>query len=845
MFKKMINRMGSVLGLNPGRDAPEPVYRILSDGLAVTATKAEAWFVLGTSNTDLMSDEELDRELDLVVKGVGAVVKDTWCHLKIMWTVHTGADYTASMEGYYSAGNWQEWLALRAAHIDMMAPPRRVLLLGVTLTDEVNHDTTALEQLAAPVTGVEQHRVSRNDYAVYSGRLSKLARQLGSTRLRARPAPVETIAWAISREGYGYETPVPESGIVAGATLKELTRGRIVPYPDHLAVYDRTGAIASYRQIMPVPVVPQELEVPGDGNWLHTLGEATRITDDGDEVPVLAEASVRFKVLSRRESLKLAEDARTQAKEQRYSAAKHSAGEPAIEILESEEIAEGLKPEIRRDGTIFVRYHPRLIVNGRDLDELRANADTITSYYADRGITVVPGADEQRELWLETLPGDQLRVEDLGQISDGYGFFNSLFWGGSTLGVNRGPSIGQITGHTSGLARIDMNFAKRGLPTSVGIFGNSGQGKTTLMELLCLEVGFAGGWAMMWDWKGDTKGMVNVARHFQIPSALMRFGPEHAGAVDLFRALPIAEAPLQVARQLALLAPSKHKDYAETAALAATNEVAKSPEPSTWKVIQLLVNHEEPTFRELGRALVEMSETSIGRVLLAEPSGKSLLTSDPGIWVLQMPGMTPPSSNLAPEQWDITQRLSLAAQRAVTTYGLHVSSSQKLRALQKLIAIPELHFVLRTADGVDFIETTARTGRAFGTGLLMDSQDITGVESVPGIAEQLVSVFGFKLTTSTQQDSQATFLGMDANEWTRDIIGSLGPSINNEFDRNDTSEDDTVSTLKGDCFYRDTTDQLAHIKVDLPAPWIQAMLDTAPKEEQPDDEENSDEGAAA
>lgn len=840
MFKKIANRVGGVLGLNPGREAPEPVYRVLSDGLLITATKAEAWFTLGTSNTDLMSDEELDRELDLVVKNVGTVVKDTWCHLKIMWTVHTGADYEASMQGYYSVGDWQRWLAMRSEHIDRMAPPKRVLMLGVTLTDDVTHDTTALEQLAAPVTGVEQHRVSRSDYAVYTGRASKLARQLGATRLSARPAPVETIAWAISREQYGFQTPVPESGIVMGASLKELTAGRVAPYPDHLAIYDRSGDIASYRQILPVPGIPQELEVPGDGNWLHTLGEATRITDAGDEVPVLAEASVRFKVLSRTESLKLAEEARTQAKEQRISAAKHAAGEPAIEILESEEIAEGLKKEITRDGALFVRYHPRLIVNGTTLEELRANADTITSYYSDRGITAVSGSDEQRELWLETLPGDQIRVDDLGHISDGYGFFNSLFWGGSTLGVNTGPCIGQITGHTSGLARIDLGFAKRGLPTTVGIFGNSGQGKTTLMELLALETGFAGGWSLLWDWKGDTKGLVDVAREFGIPSALMRFGPEHAGAVDLFRALPPEGAPLAVARQLHLLASAVHKRIAETAALAAANEVAKSADPSTWKVIQLLAHHEDPEYRAFGSALLEMSETGIGRVLLAEPIGESLLTADPGIWVLQMPGMNQPKRDTPEEHWDIDQRLSLAALRAVTTYGMHVSSSQKLRTLAKMIAIPELHFVLASRDGANFIETTARTGRAFGTGLLLDSQDITGVEEIPGISEQLVSVFGFKLTTEHQQDSLASFLGMDANDWTRDIIGSLGPTINDDPGRNGAGADAATATLKGDCFYRDAASELAHIKVDLPSQWVQEQLDTAPK-----DEDAEDEGAAA
>lgn len=838
MFKKTKERVGGLLGINPGRDAHPPVYRVLSDGLVITATKAEAWFVLGTSNTDLMSDDELDRELDLVVKNVGKVLKDTWCHLKIMWSVHTGAEYEASMEGYYSAGDWQRWLAERAAYIDHMAPPKRMLLLGVNLTENATHDTSELERLAAPVTGVEQHRVSRSDYAIYSGRLGKVARRLGATRLAARPAPVETIAWAISREQYGFETPVPESGIVAGASLKELTAGRVVPYPDHLAVYDRTGNVASYRQILPVPGIPQELEVPGDGDWLHTLGEATRIAEDGDEVPVLAEASVRFRVMSRTESIKRADDARTQAKEQRVSAAKHSAGETSIEIEESEAIAEGLLKEIKRDGTILIEWHPRLIVNGSTLDELRANQDAITSHYSDKGITVIPGTDEQGELWLETFPGDQVRVIDLGHINDGYGFFNSLFWGGSTLGVNAGPCIGLITGHTSGLARIDLNFAERGLPTTVGIFGNSGQGKTTAMGLMCLEVAFAGGWSMMFDPKGDTAGFVNVAREFNLPSALMRVGPEHAGAIDLFRALPIDAAPLAIARQLHLLASPVHKLIAEDAALSAANEIAMGEDPTTWKVIQLLANDTAPGRAAFGKALIEMAGTDIGKVLMAEPTGESLLTDRPGFWVLQMPGLTPPSSRLTADQWDIGHRLSLAAQRAVTTYSMHVSSAARLRALQKVIALPEVHALLRVADGADFVDFTARTGRALGTGLFLDSQDITGVLEVPGIAEQLVSVFGFKLITEHQQDAQAAFLGMDPNDWTRDLIASLGPAVNDQPAQEADADFEKTDTLKGDCFYRDATDNLAHIKIDLPAPWVQQKIDTAPRSaEDADDRE--------
>lgn len=835
MFKRIAGRVGALLGTAPARDMPEPVYRVISDGLLITASGAEAWFVISTSGTDLMSEDDLDRELDTVVHSVSAALKDVWCHLRVLWTVTSGAEYTESMAGYYTAGNWQEWLRLRAEHIDQVAPPRRVLLLGVALTDEKQHDVSELERITAPVTGIEQHRVSRKDYAMYAGQAKKLRGQLERTPLKAQLAPVETIAWAIGREQYGYAAPVPADGIVAGANLAELTAGRVVPLPDYLAVYDRAGQVSSYRQVLPVVKLPHEIEAPGEGSWLLDLMEITRITDAGDEVQVLPEVSIRFKILSRTESLKLAEQARTQAKEQRMSAVKHSAGETSVEIEESEAIAEGLKKEITRDGTLFIRSHPRLIVEADTLTDLRANADAVTSFYSDRGIPVVSGTDEQRELWLETLPGDRLRVEDLGRITEGYGFFNSLFWGGSMLGVGRGPAIGQITGSTSGLARCDVaGLAKAGHPTTIGYFGNSGQGKTTAMLLMLLEAVFAGGWGLLWDWKGDTAGAVAVAEEFGLPTKLMRFGPEHAGAIDLFRALPLDKAPLAVSRQLTLLASTRHRPVAEDAALAAANEVARHSDPTTWKVIQRLVADRVPAVSAFGQSMVEMAQTGIGRVLLAEPSGASLLTDAPGLWVLQMPGMNMPKRDSLPKNWDPDHRLSLAALRAVTTYGLHVSSSQHLRERPKIIAVPEVHYVLRTGDGTDFIDTVARTGRAFGTMLLLDSQDITGVAAVEGIAEQLISVFGFNLVTRTQQDATAEFLGMEPSEWTRHLIGSLGPDLHvGDATSTRTSRDTEEGTanVKGDCFYRDKTGRVAHIKIDLPHPDIQALLDTAPRNE--------------
>ena len=87
---------------------------------------------------------------------------------------------------------------------------------------------------------------------------------------------------------------------------------------------------------------------PGDAEWLRTISDISRVRDldaaTGDneslEVAVLAEVSMRFRLLSRRVAHKAVDTARTTAKEQRRSAsnkrlrvavtARHGARRPPI-----------------------------------------------------------------------------------------------------------------------------------------------------------------------------------------------------------------------------------------------------------------------------------------------------------------------------------------------------------------------------------------------------------------------------------------------------------------------------------------------------------------------------------
>ena len=187
---KVIDNLLAMVGATPGRKAKPPTYRAIADGLIITATKAEAWFEIPTANTDTMPELLLDDEVQSVIRVAGRALKDADCHLKVIWSSLEGTEYVRGIEGEYTAGNWRRWVDMRAEQIDAMQLPQRHVLLGVTIAEGTKHDTSGVQQLAAPAFGIEQHRVRESDMSRYANVAFKLGRQLRVTaRLALNPGP--------------------------------------------------------------------------------------------------------------------------------------------------------------------------------------------------------------------------------------------------------------------------------------------------------------------------------------------------------------------------------------------------------------------------------------------------------------------------------------------------------------------------------------------------------------------------------------------------------------------------------------------------------------------------------
>ncbi|MEY9839513.1 ATP-binding protein [Streptacidiphilus sp. EB103A] len=836
--KKSVSRVGRMLGLGAERMMREPQLVAVADGLVVTDTAAEAFFVLSSTNSDLMPEEQQDSEQDAAALALSKILPGYDCHLKVIWSRLDGETFRQEALKIFNAGDVEVFADMWAARLDQLELPQRHILLGVRIAERDSAGGAAVKKKAADTLGIGSTGLADGELAHLDALVRRLERRLESTPWRARVAPVELLAWAISRESYRPQPAPPRLPAVTGAALVRLTQSKAIPQPDHVRMVDARGNTCAWVSVLVMPAFPEELVTPGDQEWLRCLSEISYTNPHTDfEQLVLPEASIRFSVWRKGRAIKEVDKIRQAAKEQRRSAAEGSAGETFAEIEETEVVMEGVRQRMSRDGMTLMEDHPRLlVVSTESLEDLRARCEAVIGHYSGVDIEVVVADAEQRELWLEAQIGDMLRVLDLGHKRGTDALAASMFWGGSEAGDTQGPIAGLLTGTTPGVCRIDITAGSaRGDATTTAFVGRSGRGKTTSMMLATLTAAMKGAFALMLGFKGDEGGLIKAGEYLKLPSHHVTCGLETPAVCDLFRLLPKGDAALQVVSQLLIILPERMRDAGvETHLLKVCNWVAAGEDPATWRVVEMLAQSPDPLAADAGQALTELARTQLGAPLLGVPrEGASPLRPEPGLWLVQVPGLTMPQAGTAPRDMTMTERVSLAVMRGLIAYALNTSARADLRNLPKVVSIPEVHVLTGTDDGRRFLDYIARTGRALDTSLAIDTQDPKSLMGLDGVMEAITTVCGFEQSTAVQQDAMAELLRLPVGEASRALIHGVGKTGSGEI-------------RHGHCIVRDHRDRVATMQWDAPSEELLHALSTNPKDQAADHQaaQNPDPDAA-
>ncbi|MFD8147371.1 ATP-binding protein [Streptomyces sp. NPDC059708] len=832
-MKGILERLRGSVGGGGARSAPPPEYQALADGLMITSEAAWAWYVISTTNSDLLSEAARDAQVDRAAAALASSLAGATIHLKVMWAPEPSDAYVSEMAGVYTTGEWRRWAEERADRLDDLALPVRWTLLGVRIG---TRSATASQRVAA-AAGVGRIGVSGKELAEWHAKGRRLGRRLESSPWQCSAAPVSVLAWMVAREQHRV-TPVPagEAGVVSGAALAALTEGRAIPYPDHLRLIGADGATAAWVSVLTMPGFPTRMETPGPAEWVRMLAEIAYAADPDpgqDDDPegfedllsaVNPELSLRGRVLPKRQAVALAGRARKVAREQQRSADGSRSGDAGRLVEQTDTVMADLLGELAQGETTLVEDHPRIVVTStRSLDDLRARTDAVITYYGDVGIEVRVGAEEQADLWLETWAGDQLRVPDLGHTRSADALAATWFWGGAKVGDDTGPVVGYLTGSTPGTVRLSLTAtAARNSATTVALIGRSGLGKTTTMAVLLLDAVMSGGWAMLLDFKGDLAGVANAARAYGLRAPLVETDRSMAGAADLM--VLLADAGREVARtevpaQLSLVVPAHLRAQgAEVVVQAATNAVMSERGPATWRVIEHLMTSPDPLARATGQALYELSETPLGAPFMGRPHthGAPPLSSDPGLLTVQMPGLSLPGVGEDRSGWTSAQCLSVGLMHSMLAYAVIMAGRRDRRTLLKAVGVPEAHVLTATPEGRRFLSYIARVGRALGTHLILDSQDAETFAGLVGVLEQITTLLGFQLTSPGQQDALAQMLGLEPGPETRALIHALGIGSGDQVHR-------------GHCIVRDHIARVAGVQIDLATDDLRELLDTSPQ----------------
>ena len=223
----------------------------------------------------------------------------------------------------------------------------------------------------------------------------------------------------------------------------------------------------------------------------------------------------------------------------------------------------------------------------------------------------------------------------------------------------------------------------------------------------------------------------------------------------------------------------------------------------------------EDIAQRVARELRSYEGDAIGRMIIGQRAEGTLAAGE-GITLIQFPKLDLPPAGSALAEWTTTQRVGAAVARGALAWIMNVAKTQAMRALRKLVVIPEAHLLTANQDGATFLDQIARLGRALGVSLVIDTQDPSSIAERDGIMEQIAATFVFSQSTTKQQDAAARLLGLEPSPDVRAMI--------------DTVSVDPASgdVWHGHCLMRDARRRVATIQIAIPNDRVRQALDTTP-----------------
>jgi AAA-like domain len=782
-------------------------YRVdyVEDGVLVSGEGPWVGLRLPNHSDEGLSDEQrlarLAQETRLLVGLAGFE-----CHLLVVPRTYAVSRWAEVLDRATPdpAPGWRSYLEQVAEHLRGQRFRQREVYLLVRLQDRRRRGWLR-SLLSAPerITGLEDPRPRESVLAALRREVDLVRRRVVAASPGARLATASELRWLVQRtlwRGLAEDAEVldpPRRPAWGGETLA-LLEGLVRNGYRALEVGDETTGTGQVAALA-VAHMPESLEYPGGAEWLHRY--------DLLDCPI--EASVRFRVVPPRQA---AGDVN------RHVAAvvdqvDHILGTSAdlpLDVLESYEGARELERSVLKGQQPLIYCWPRLLVSAPSRDELVERVTDLVENYRDLGIELVRPSGDQLSLFLEAMPGDRVRVAAYEQRMAPVTLAGAMWGASSEVGDGMGsPAFGHTTGVTRSLVALDALGAadeEAGMrPTGTSLTGEPGGGKTNAALLTDYVARLRGYWVCRLDPKKEATGLAGLPGLGRVQ--VIELDESYEGLLDPYRIERDPEAAALMATDwiLGLLGRIQGPPAEGHVITAAAAEAAAGDPPSLLGVLDRLADSPGEDARQAAAALRAMARLPLARVIFAEREVARLSLAD-ALTVIQFRSLSLPDAGTRPEEYSISERLSVVLMRAVTALAGTLMTAGPLEQ-PKLLDIDEAWALTRSSDGQRLVERVARLGRYFNTALQLVSQNAQDLMD-ERVTNCLAVRLGFRSRDEGELRALCQLLDVEATPELMQQIANFAP---------------------GECLMRDRQGRVGRVQVDLVPEVLREAFDTRPQ----------------
>jgi DNA helicase HerA-like ATPase len=280
--------------------------------------------------------------------------------------------------------------------------------------------------------------------------------------------------------------------------------------------------------------------------------------------------------------------------------------------------------------------------------------------------------------------------------------------------------------------------------------GTLGSGKTITAELVCFGAERRGSSVVNVDPKPD-HALDQVPELEGRVDVIELTGEErYRGLLDPLRIAPASLREERTTTYLMDLLPRSSDPAWETQIRRAVREVIGADGRSSLDVLEALARSESPEARKAADALEVWCDSGLGRLAFAD-GGRQAIEVEHAVTTIRANGLTLPSPEASPHDYDSGERLSVATLKLVANYAMRLASDP---GRHSVVLFDEAWALLSTTDG----RRLARLGRSQNATLILATQQLGDVGELEGLVGTRLM---FGLETMREAKAALELLGLD------------------------------------------------------------------------------------